>query len=369
MAAFVFLAASLLLGGCGDGGAGAGVDADATAAPAKVYKWKLVTTWPKNYPGLGYGPENFAKMVERMSNGRLIVRVYGGNELVPPFEVFDAVSRGTAEMGHAGSYYWKGKSPAAPFFTAVPFGMTAQETNAWLYHGGGMALWRELYEPFNLIPLAGGNSGTQMAGWFRREINSVADLQGLKMRIPGMGGEVLSRLGVTAVSMPGSEIYTSMQTGVIDATEWVAPYNDMALGLHEVAKFCYYPGWHEPGATLEFTVNRDAWNSLPEDLQAIVETAARAVNTEMLDEYTAGNAAALKQLVEQHGVQMRPLPPDVLKAIHKASLEVLQETAAQDEMARRIHESYWNFRRDVMDYHSIGEQAFLEARTMVENQD
>ena len=213
----------------------------------KHFEWKLVTSWPKNLPGLGTAPENFAKVVNAMSDGRLTVKVYGGGELVPALEVFSAVSQGTAEMGHAAAYYWKGKIPSSPFFTAVPFGLTAQEMNGWLHYGGGLELWREVYAPFDLIPFAGGNTGVQMAGWFNREINDVSDLAGLKMRIPGVGGEVFSRAGGTSVTLPGSEIYTSLQTGVIDATEWVAPYNDMALGLHEVASYYYYPGSCQPG--------------------------------------------------------------------------------------------------------------------------
>ncbi|VAW57842.1 TRAP transporter solute receptor, unknown substrate 6, partial [hydrothermal vent metagenome] len=210
-------------------------------------KWKMVTTWPKNFPGLGSGANHLAKLITEMSGGRLKVKVYGAKELVPAFEVFDAVSRGTAQMGHGASYYWKGKNEATQFFSAVPFGLTAQEMNGWLYHGGGMELWRELYEPFGLVPAAAGNTGVQMAGWFNKQIKSTADLKGLKMRIPGLGGEVLKRAGGTPVSLPGGEIFTSLKTGAIDATEWVGPYNDLAFGLHKAAKYYYYPGWHEPG--------------------------------------------------------------------------------------------------------------------------
>jgi len=221
-------------------------------------KWKMVTTWPKNFPGLGTGANKLAQLITQMSAGRLKVKVYGATELVPAFEVFDAVSRGTAQMGHGASYYWKGKTQAAQFFAAVPFGLNAQEMNGWLYHGGGMELWQELYEPFGLIPAAAGNTGVQMAGWFNKQINSAADLKGLKMRIPGLGGEVLRRAGGTPVSLPGGEIFTSLKTGAIDATEWVGPYNDLAFGLHKAAKYYYYPGWHEPGTTLEALINKKA---------------------------------------------------------------------------------------------------------------
>ena len=324
--------------------------------------WKMATAWPKNFPGLGTAPERFAERVAAMSNGRLIIRVYGGGEIVPPLSVFDAVSRGTVELGHAAAYYWKGKIPAAPFFTAVPFGMTAQEMNAWLHYGGGMALWREVYEPFNVIPLAGGNTGVQMAGWFNREIRTVADLRGLKMRIPGVGGEVFTRAGGTAVNIPGGELYTSLQTGVIDATEWVGPYNDMALGLHEVAEFYYYPGWQEPGPTLELTVNRQAFEQLPADLQAIVEVAARWANQDMLDEYTARNNAALQELINVHQVKLRRLPDDVLAALKQASNEYLQSVIEQDELSRRVYESWREFADNVKTYHRISEQAYINAR-------
>ena len=326
------------------------------------FNWKLVTSWPKNYPGLGMASERFAKHVAKMSNGRLKVKVLGANELVPAFEVFDAVSQGTSEMGHAAAYYWRGKSPASLFFTAVPFGLTAQEMNGWLHHGGGMALWRELYAEFNLLPLAGGNTGVQMGGWFNREINSVEDLKGLKMRIPGLAGEVLNRAGGTAVSMPGGEIYTAMQTGVIDATEWVGPANDKAFGLQEVAKYYYYPGWQEPGPTLEFTINLDAWNSLPPDLQAIVEVAAMAVNQDMLDEYTVQNANALPALAQTEGIEILEFPDDVMSALYKVSTEVLDELAAEGPFAARVYQSYKEYRDKVYAYHRISERAYINAR-------
>lgn len=328
------------------------------------FEWKLATSWPKNFPGLGTAPETFARSVNAMSNGRLTVKVYGAKELVPGLGVFDAVSRGSIEMGHTASYYWKGKSPAAAFFTAVPFGFTAQEMNGWLYYGGGIELWREVYAPFNLVPMAGGNTGVQMAGWFNKEINSLDDLKGLRMRIPGIAGEVLERAGGESVTIAGGELYTSLQTGVIDATEWVGPYNDLALGLHEVAKYYYYPGWHEPGATLELIINKDAWESLPEDLQAIVTSAARAANQDMLDEYTARNNAALKDLVENHHVQLRRLPDEVIKELHKKSDEVLAELAAKDPMAKKVYASFTKFYQGARSYHHISEQAYLNARDL-----
>ncbi len=329
------------------------------------FKWKLITTWPKNFPGLGTGPENFARMVGEMSGGRLQVHVYGAGEIVPAFETFDAVSQGVADAGHGAAYYWKGKIPASVFYAAVPFGLTAQEMNGWLHYGGGLQLWRELYAPFNVVPMAGGNSGVQMGGWFRKEINSMEDLKGLKMRIPGLAGEVFSAVGGTSVRIAGGELYTSLQTGVIDAVEWVGPYNDLALGLHEVAKYYYYPGWHEPGPTLEFIFNKDSLEALPEDLQAIVTQAARAVNGDMLDEFTARNNAALKELVEQHEVQLRQFPDDVLKALYVESRNALERLAAEDEMAAKIYASFSRYYKSVRHYHHISEQAYINARDRV----
>ena len=300
------------------------------------FEWKLVTTWPKNLPALGTAPEYLASLIDQMSAGRLKITVYAAGELVGAMEVFDTVSQGTAEMGHGAAYYWVGKVPAAVAFTTLPFGMNAQETNAWLHHGGGIELWRELYEPYDLIPMAAGNSGVQMGGWFDKEINSIEDLRGLKMRIPGLGGEVMRQAGVTSVRLPGGEIFTSMQTGVIDATEWVGPLNDLTLGLHDVATYYYYPGWHEPSATIELLVNKNAFESLPEDLQKIVEVAARAVNQDMLDEFTARNQTALTTLIEEHGVQLRKFPDDVLRKLKEISKEEIESLAQQDPLARRI---------------------------------
>jgi TRAP-type mannitol/chloroaromatic compound transport system substrate-binding protein len=321
-----------------------------------------VTTWPKNYPGLGSAPENFANRVAAMSGGRLTIKVFGAGQLVPAFEVFDAVSQGTAQVGHGASYYWTGKTKAAAFFTSVPFGLNAQEMNGWLHYGGGLELWRELYEPFNLVPFAAGSTGVQMAGWFNREINSMDDIKGLKMRIPGLGGDVITRAGGVSVTMPGGELYTSMQTGVIDATEWVGPYNDLAFGFHQVAKYYYYPGWHEPGPILELIVNKDAYASLPKDLQAIVEGAARAVNQDMLDEYTARNNSALVELVETHGVDVRKLPDDVVAELRRLSAEVVEELAEDTEISRRIAESVKAFQKQAMTYHEISEEAYYRAR-------
>jgi TRAP-type mannitol/chloroaromatic compound transport system substrate-binding protein len=331
-------------------------------ASGERYQWKMITTWPKNFPGLGMAAENFARSVEEMSNGRLTVHVYGAGEIVPAMEVFDAVSQGVVDAGHGAAYYWKGKVPAAVFFTSVPFGLNAQEMNGWLHYGGGLELWQEAYAPYNLVPMAGGSTGVQMAGWFNKEINSIDDLKGLKMRIPGLAGEVFAAAGGTAVTIAGGELYTSIQTGVIDALEWVGPYNDKSLGFHEVARYYYYPGWHEPGSILEFVVNKDSLEALPADLQAIVRYASRAANQDMLDEYTARNNAALQSLVDEHGVQLRRLPDDVLLALWQGTQVAMQKLVSSDPMSAKVYASYRQFYKGVRNYHHISEQAYINAR-------
>jgi len=341
------------------GGSAPGAGGEA-AAPA--LKWKMVTTWPANFPGLGTGASRLAELITTMSGGRLAVKVFGAGELVPALEVFDAVSNGTAELGHGAAYYWKGKAAAAQFFGAVPFGMTAQEVNGWLYNGGGLELWTELFAPFGVLPQPAGNTGVQGGGWFREEIRSVADLKGLKMRMPGLGAEVLKRAGATPVNLPGGEIFTALQTGAIDATEWVGPYNDLAFGLHTVAKHFHYPGWHEPGSVLECLINLAAYEALPDDLKAIVTGACRIVNNDMQAEYAARNPAALRSLVEEHGVSVKPFPPDVLAELKRHSLAVIADLAASDPMAQRIAASYTAFAAAARAYGETSEKAYLNSR-------
>lgn len=343
---------------------GGRVAATSNGAQAVEHSWKLVTSWPKNFPGLGSAADRFAHNVNVMSGGRMQVKVFAGGELVPALGVFDAVSRGTAEAGHSAAYYWKGKVPAAIFFTAVPFGMTAQEQNGWLHYGGGMELWREVYGAYNLVPLAAGNTGVQMAGAFNVEINSIEDLRGLKMRIPGVGGEVFNRAGGSAVTLPGGELYTSLQTGVIDAAEFVAAYNDRALGLHEVTRYYYFPGWHEPGPTLELVVNKDAYEALPEDLRTIVDVAARDANADMLDLYTAYNQSALQQLKDSGAVEVRELPDDVLVALRRHSQAYLEDLIANDPVAAKVYASWKPFADGAKLYHRTAEKAFMRARDL-----
>ncbi len=328
----------------------------------KVYKWNMVTTWPKGFQVLGESADYLAKLIGEMSGGRIQIRVLGAGELVPALEVFDTVMQGTAQMGHGASYYWKGKMPASPFFSSVPFGLTAQEMNAWLYYGGGQDLWQELYKPFGVIPFAVGNSGTQMAGWFKKEINSLADIKGLKMRIPGLGGEVLARAGGEPVLIAGGEIFTALGQGTIDAVEWVGPANDLAFGFHKIAKHYYYPGWHEPGTNMEAIVNQAAFDSLPEDLQVIVRTACEAVNMRLTSDFSARNNKALTELVEQHGVEVKRLPEDVLAEFKRISEQVVLESAKDSEISQRILASFQDFKKQMKNWSQIGEQAFLNVR-------
>lgn len=336
-----------------------------TASAQDTITWDMVTSWPKNFPGLGTGANDFAERIEALSGGRMRVRVHGAGEMVPPLEVFDAVAAGTAEMGHSASYYWRGKVLAAQFFTAVPFGMNTTETNSWLYNGGGMELWDELYAKHNLKPFAVGNTGTQMAGWFKKEITSLDDMQGLKLRLPGLAGEAMSGIGVTTVNMPGSEIFTSMQTGVIDAADWVGPYNDLAFGLHQVADYYYTSAWNEPSAILEGTINLDAWNELPDDLKLVVTEAARSANLAMIDEFTLRNAQALRTLVDEHGVQLKSFPQDVMEALYESSQDVLQRQIDEDPDSRKIYESYRDFQQMVRPFTDAGEFAYLKNRDAV----
>ena len=329
---------------------------------AKSITWKMVTTWPKNFPGLGTGAEFLAKTIEEMSNGRIKVRVYGAGEVVPPFEIFDAVSAGTAEMGHGSAYYWKGKNAALQFFSTVPFGMNADEMNAWLYHAGGMELWQRAYEPFGLVPMAAGNTGVQMGGWFNKEINSLEDLQGLKMRIPGLGGEVLRLAGGTPVNVPGGDLFVSLQNGTIDATEWVGPYNDLAFGLHKAAQYYYSPGWHEHGTTLESFVNKKAFDALPNDLQSIVRNACRVANQDMHTEYLARNAEALVALLEEHQVDVRTFPADVIEKLRGLSEQVVEELANSEPFAAEIYQSYKTFLEKSKAWSDLSERAFLNLR-------
>lgn len=336
--------------------------ASTVAAPAviaqKKYMWKMVTTWPPNLPVLQTGAERFAKRVEEVSEGRLKIQVFAGGELVPPLGVFDAVSDGTVECGSGASYYWAGKVPAAQWFAAVPFGFNPQGINAWFYSGGGLELWEETYAPFNVIPRPQGNTGVQMGGWFRKEMKTISDYKGLKMRIPGLGGKVIAKAGGTVVLLPGGEIFTSLERGVIDATEWVGPMHDLRMGFYKAAKYYYYPGWHEPGTCLEVIFNKKAYESLPKDLQAIVDAVAAETNMWSLSEFEAGNGAALQTLISEHNVNLQRFPDALLDELRKLAKETMEEEADKDAQSRKVHEAFKKFKAQVGVWGSVSENAY-----------
>jgi TRAP-type mannitol/chloroaromatic compound transport system substrate-binding protein len=324
----------------------------------KTHKWKMVTTWPPNLPVLQTGAERFTERVEEATDGRIKIQVFAAGELVPALSVFDAVSEGTVECGSGAAYYWAGKVPAAQWFAAVPFGFNAQGINAWLYSGGGLELWEEIYAPFNVVPRPQGNTGVQMGGWFRKEMNTIADYEGLKMRIPGLGGKVVSKAGGTVVLLPGGEIFTSLERGVIDATEWVGPMHDLRMGFYKAAKYYYYPGWHEPGTVLEVLFNKKAYDALPKDLQQILDAVAAEVNLWSLCEFEAGNGAALQTLKSEHNVNLVRFPDALLKDLSKLSLETLEEEADKDAASRKVHEAYKKFKAQVGVWASVSENAY-----------
>lgn len=318
----------------------------------------MITTWPPNFPILGEGCVLFAKQVKEMSGGRMEIQVFGGGELVPALEVFDAVSNGVAELAHSAPYYWAGKAPASQIFASVPFGMNGQQMMAWLLSGGGMQLWEELYEKFNLVPFLSGNSGIQMGGWFNKEINSIQDVKGLKMRIPGLGGKVITEAGGSAVLTAGGEIYTNLERGVIDASEWIGPYHDFKMGLHKVAKYYYYPGWHEPGTVFETFANKSKFGALPSDLQEIIRTAAKSQYAWSFAEFEAKNSEYLQKLIHEEKVNLKPFPKDVLSRFKAISEDVLNDLAARDPMSGKVYKSFQNFRKNSLEWAKITEKFF-----------
>lgn len=345
---------------CSSGEPGAGADAGA-AAESRVFQWKMVTTWPPNFPVFQEAPQVFADNVRQMSNGRLDIQVFAGGELVPALQTFDAVSQGTIQMGHGASYYWAGKVPAAQFFSTVPFGMSAKGLEAWLYHGGGLELWRELYEPFDVYTIPMGNTGVQMGGWFNKRIDSVDDLKGLRMRIPGLGGNVLDRAGGNPVLMAGGEIYTALERGVLDATEWVGPFHDLRLGLNRAARYYYYPGWHEPGTEFELLINSQAWAELPDDLKTIVEVAATAASHWLYTAMEYHNSKALEELRAKQNLEILQFPPEVLAQLQRMTTATLEAEAARDPDFKRVYDSYRQFREGYSKWSEISEEAYLRA--------
>jgi TRAP-type mannitol/chloroaromatic compound transport system substrate-binding protein len=295
-----------------------------------------------------------------MSLGQMTIKVYGGGELIPALEVFDAVSSGAAEMGHSASYYWSGKVPAAQFFASIPFGMNAQQMNAWLYSGGGIELWEELYATYGLIPLPGGNTGVQMGGWFNRKIETIEDFKGLKMRIPGFASKIIERVGGSSVLAPAGELYTSLERGVIDALEWIGPYHDYRMGFHEISKYYYAPGWHETGSTLEFMFNKKAFEELPEHLQTILKVAAGLMNVETLSEFESKNNEYLQKIIQTGTVEVLKFPRDVIQALKKITEEELDKLIKSDKKSAKIYASYSTFQKSIDQWSEFSEKLFYQ---------
>ena len=324
----------------------------------KKYEWNLVTTWPPNFPVLGEGCNHLAEWINVMSEGQLKIKVYGGGELVPALGVFDAVKNGSAEMGSGAAYYWAGKIPSAQFFASVPFGMNAQQMNAWLLGGGGLKLWEEVYGSFGLLPMVGGNTGVQMGGWFNKKIEGPSDLQGLKMRIPGLGGKVLEEAGGTPVLLAGGELFTGLERGIIDATEWIGPYHDYKMGFHEIAKYYYYPGWHEPGSVLEIICNKVAFEKLPAHLKAIIRAAVARMNHWILSEFEAKNSIYLKKIRAHEKVEILPFDALLLNHLKEVTADILSDFASTDPTAKKVYNAFLQFRKQARDWNQLSEQTF-----------
>jgi TRAP-type mannitol/chloroaromatic compound transport system substrate-binding protein len=353
--------------GVGGAVAGAALAASSFPAPAiaqGIKQFKMVTTWPKNFPGLGTGAERLAQRINETSEGQIEVKVFAAGELVPAFESFDAVSSGNAEMSHSVSYYWQGKSPGFNFFATVPFGLSAIEHKAWIEYGGGIERWEELAAQFNVKPLLRASTGPQMGGWFRREINTLDDYKGLKFRMPGLGGEVLRRLGAAVVNLPGGEIFPALQSGTIDGTEWVGPWNDLAFGFYKVAKLYYHPGWHEPCTTGEVLFNLQVWEDLTPTQQAMMQAVVEAEAWREYADFSAHNADSLKVLVEEHGVDVRRFNDDLLNEIGRISGDVVAEVGTSDPLTQQIYNSYMDFRGKALGWAALSEQSYYNARSL-----
>ncbi len=353
---------SLILGAAGATAGGTVANAPAIARSRR--NLNMVTCWPKNAPGPGMGAERMARQITEASDGRLRVRVYASGELVPPFEAFDAVSSGTADIYHGVEFYWQGKSKAFNFFCAIPYGLSSQEMAAWVHHGGGQELWDELSGRFNLKPLVAGISTQQMGGWYRKEINGLEDLKGLKVRMPGLGGEILRRIGAVAVAIPGSELFPALQSGAVDAADWGTPWDDMAFGFYKVAKYYYYPGVQEPGTQLSLGINLEVWHSLSEADRRLITMISAAENTIALAQYNAMVPRSLRMLTEQKGVKLRRFSDEILQALGEAANQVLQEIRAEDPLNGRIYDSYMAARRPLKAWTTMAEQDYGRARQL-----
>jgi len=338
------------------------------AAPAIVKKtidMVMVSTWPRDFPGLGTGAQRLAARIDNMTEGRIKVQYFAAKERVGAFDAFDEVASGNAQAYHGAEYYWKGKHLGWAYFTAVPFGLTYTEMNAWIRFGGGQELWDKLGAGFGLKGLMAGNTGVQMGGWFNKEINTADDLKGLKMRIPGLGGDVMAKLGASPVSIPGGQIYENLVSGAIDATEWVGPWNDRFMKFYEAAKYYYYPGMHEPGSTLALGMNLEWWNKLSKTDKLIIEAASSMENDVMMSEFNAKSGEALADLVTNQGVKLRKFSDEVYDSFGVAAAEVFEGVRQHSPLANEIHESFLKARADLGAWSKISDQAYVEQRNRV----
>jgi TRAP-type mannitol/chloroaromatic compound transport system substrate-binding protein len=320
-------------------------------------RWRLASSFPKSLDTIYGAGETLSKRVAALTGGKFQIRVFAGGELVPGLQVLDAVGNGTAECGHSAGYYYVGKNLALAFDTAVPFGLTARQQNAWMYAGGGIEALRALYAKYNVVQFPGGNTGTQMGGWFRKPIKSLADLKGLKMRIPGIGGQIMAKLGAVPQTLPGGDIYPALERGALDAAEWVGPYDDEKLGFHKIAKHYYYPGWWEGGPQLSFYVNQAAWNALPETYRQAFEVASAEANQMMLAQYDAKNPPALLRLAGQ-GVKLHPFPKDVMLAARRATFELYEAEAKTNPDFAAIYRPWKQFRDTQFQWFKVAEAAY-----------
>ena len=349
-------------------GAAVGAVAAPLAAPALAQdrvEIAMVATWGRDFPGLGTGAQRFAESLSALSDGRIQVDYFAAGERVGAFDSFDEVASGNAQAYHAADYYWKGKHPAWAYYTAVPFGFTYSEMNAWIRFGGGQELWDELAGEFGLKCLMCGNTGVQAGGWFNKEINSADDFNGLKMRMPGLGGDVIAKVGASPVSLPGGQIYENLVSGAIDATEWVGPWNDEIMKFYEAAKYYYTAGMHEPGSMLAAGFNAKFWADLSDTDRAIISAAAAQENDVMMSEYNAKNGAALSRLINEQGVEVRAFNEDVWDALGEAAVEVFEETRQHSDLANRTHESFLKGLSDIGGWFVNSNTAYVAQRQRI----
>ena len=345
---------------------GAAISATALGTPAawsssdNPIEWRMVTAWPEGASILQKSAERFAKRVQDMSGGRLVIQMAAPGQMNNPRETFDWVSQGKAQVGSAVSFYWSEKVPAALWFASVPFGLNAQAMNAWLYTGGGLELWEEAYAPFDLVPRPFGNTGAQMGGWYKRKIHHLSDIRGLKVRMPGLGGKVMSRAGAKVIDLPGEQILNALQTGQIDGAEWIGPHHDLELELYKAAQYYYFPGWHEPGSCIEAIFHKPSYDVLPRDLKAIVDNAAAETNLWCLSMFQNHNYDALKTLIMDHKVHLERFPMSAISEFRRLSQEVMAQEAKKDILAQKVHQAYLAFAEKTDNWDAVSERAYYD---------